>query len=174
MQFISTEADLSHMHLKEKDDNGIDELKALVIYKEFRGGRHNFVELKCLHEAEPGHGYELHLMRLFKTHLGRVRFGYILFQALEEEVHTYNAHNFFEIDHSLLPDDVKQCMPLLPGRVCLKFLLLNWRMNRFDLVKKPEGYPDTTEGKMVRDAISHAQGSDAIKVIRKKVKDAEE
>ena len=84
MQFISTKADLSHMHLKEKDENGIDELKALVIYKEFRGGRHNFVELKCLHEAEPGHGYELHLMRLFKTHLGRVRFGYILFQALEE------------------------------------------------------------------------------------------
>ena len=65
-------------------------------------------------------------------------------------------------------------MPLLPGRVCLKFLLLNWRSNRFDLVRNPFGHPDTTQAKAVRDAISYAKGSEAAEVIRKKVRRAEE
>ena len=56
----------------------------------------------------------------------------------------------------------------------MKFLLLNWRKNRFDLVRDPVDYPDTTEAKAVRNAISYAKGTEAADVIRKKVRDAEE
>ena len=97
------EVGLSHFHLCEDDED----IKALAVYMPHRVGRCNFVELKGIQvEEESRPGLHVHLMRLFKTHLGRLRYGYILFQALEEEVRAYNAHYFFAIEYSLLPDDV--------------------------------------------------------------------
>ena len=78
-KLFSEEAGLSHMHLKDGDEI----IKALSVYKEFRVGRCNFVELKCVH-WELSQGYEVHLFRLLKTHLGRMRFCYVLFQAHED------------------------------------------------------------------------------------------
>ena len=57
----------------------------------------------------------------------------------------------------------------------MKFLLPNWKKDRFDLLKsKPVDYPDTKEGKAVREAIGHARSSEAAKVLRQKVRNAEE
>ena len=44
-------------------------------------------------------------------------------------------------------------MPLIEGRICMKFLLRNWQKDRSDLIRKPTHYPETTEGKAMREAI---------------------
>ena len=145
-KLLSTEVGLSHMHLKEGDD-----IKALAVYEEYRGDRVNFAELKCIHTTNEDHQEnERHLMRLFKEHLGNVRFSYLIYQAREEELGAYNDLYFYAITYSELPNDVKKCMPLIPGRVCMKFLLPDWQTNRHDLTRKPVGYPESLEGEALR------------------------
>ena len=44
----------------------------------------------------------------------------------------------------------------------MKFLLQDWKENRFDLVQKPIGYPESTRGKEIRQKIEEARKSKAM------------
>ena len=82
----------------------------------------------------------------------------------------FNIYRFFEIDYDLLPGDVKQCMPPEPGKVCMKLLLRDWDKNRFDLVRKPVGYPESFDGKRMRQLIREAKSSEYLEVLRHDVR----
>ena len=68
-------------------------------------------------------------------------------------VDTYIALDFFPIEHAKLPEDVRECMPLMEDRVCMKFLLPEWQKNRYDLLDSPLEYPDSPEGIAMREFI---------------------
>ena len=80
MKLFSEKEGLCHMHLSDENEA----IKALSIYKEFRTGRSNFVELKCIHVDEINQGHEIHLIRNLAEHLGNVRYSYVLYQAQED------------------------------------------------------------------------------------------
>ena len=146
------EAGLSHIQLCDGD-----EVKALAVYKENRGGRCNFVELKCVHTVQQDHKLEGHMIRNTKDHLSNLRYSYILSQIHADFVPKYNALDFFAIEYDLLPVDVKERMPQKAGTVCMKFLLPNWQKNRYDLVHKPVGYPPSVAGDALRECIRQAK-----------------
>ena len=58
--------------------------------------------------------------------------------------------NFYIIDYNKLPIEVKERMPKKDGSICMKFLLPNWRKNRFDLVRKPTGYLESSYGSILQ------------------------
>ena len=169
MELFTEKASLNHMHLSD----AADKVKALSVYEKFRILRCNFVELKCIHICEQNKDHELHLVRHLMRHLGCQRYSYVLFQAHKELVKVYNAFDFFVIDHGKLPDDVKECMPLKDGRVCMKYLLPNWRKNRYDLLRKPTHYPDCPEGIALREAVIEARSSKGIKDLHKSVENGQ-
>ena len=143
----------SHMHLCEGNI-----VKAAIVYREHRGGRCNFAELKSVVTAEPGHGLEKHLIRNSKDHLGNMRYSYILFQAHKQMVPAFEKTNFFPIEYDRLPADVKERMPYKEGSVCMKFLLPKWQSNRYDLVQMPTGYPASVTGNLMRDKLKNVRG----------------
>ena len=61
-------------------------------------------------------------------------YSYILTWVSKAMVRTYEALDFFVIEHGLLHEDVKEFIPMQQDRVCMKFLLPDWMKNRFDLV----------------------------------------
>ena len=79
MQLISTEVGLSHMHLRDEEED--NQIKALAIYKENRVGRANFAELKflCPNLMMTKSTTKKHLFRNLKDHLGNMRYSYILY-----------------------------------------------------------------------------------------------
>ena len=144
-----------------------DEVKVLSIYKENRGGRCNFAELKCVHSAQADHELEDHLFRNLKVHLGNLRYSYLLSWVHKDFVGKYNALDFFAIKHELLPDDVKVLMPYKEDYICMKHLLRDWDKNRFDLLYKPFGYPASVAGDAMRETIRKAKSSLGIEELRK-------
>ena len=70
------------------------------MYREHRGGRVNFVELKLVVTAEPTQGHEKHLVRILKSHLGNLNFSYILIQVHRLMVDAYEKSLFYKIDYN--------------------------------------------------------------------------
>ena len=64
---------------------------------------------------------------------------------------------FYRIDFHKLPAEVKERLEQKPGGVWMKFLLPNWRQNRYDLVRTPVGYPESNEGDYLRAKLSNAR-----------------
>ena len=75
-------------------------IKAASVYREHRGDRLNFVEMKLIVTDEPDEGHEKHLVRILKGHLGNMHFSYILIQVHRQMVDAYEKSLFFKIDYN--------------------------------------------------------------------------
>ena len=74
-------------------------------------------------------------------------------------VKAFEKINFYVVDYNKLPIEVRERMPKKEGSICMKFLLPNWRKNRFDLIKKPVGYLPSIFGSILRSKLNNVQST---------------